>query len=429
MNPILKALYWLFKVTVRLGAWIYYPDTVVLHGERLRFKGPALVVSNHPNTLMDALNTASHVRQQVFFLANAGLFSTPFTNWLFNTLYCIPIQRTTDTGGKPLKNDEAFARCDEFLGKGGALYIAPEGTSWMDRQLRPFKTGTARIAFSAESQNNYELGLIIQPVGLSYGSFLHCGGRLVVHAAEPIRVADFRAAYEEDPQAAVRALTILAEDRTRGALIQTKDEGEDTLARRLESILQNEEPLKGGARFYREKNLTENLAEFHERHPGKYAALQDLGEQYFNAEIRDSVIRKAGGHTWVIVAIGFLPWLYGYLNHVFAVGIPKMMVRALNVYIGYTSTIKFSVGALTVPLFYGLQTRLVAAWAPWPWFWVYLLSLPVSAWWLWRYNKVLKVWEAERKWGKLSAERRGELKAMRQTIIIGIRALQVGGSR
>ncbi len=428
MNPILIILYWLFKIAVRLGAWIYYPDTVVLHRERLRFKGPALLISNHPNTLLDALNTAAHVREQVFFLANASLFSTPFTNWLFNTLYCIPIQRLTDTGGKPLQNDEAFARCDEFLGKGGALYIAPEGASWMDRKLRPFKTGTARIAFSAESQNNFELGLIIQPAGLSYSSFLHCGGRLVVNAAEPIRVADFREAYEKDPQAAVRALTTLAENRTREALIQTTDEEEDLLARRLESMMQNEEPLKGEARFYREKTLTEGLSEFHEHHPGKYAALLDLSQQYFNAGIRDSVIKKAGGRSWPVVVAGFLPWLYGYINHLLPVGIPRLAVKLMKAYIGYTSAIKFSVGVLTVPLFYGLQTRVIAAWAPWPWFWIYLLSLPVSAWWLWRYNKVLKTWEGERTWKKLGEEQQAELKAMRQTVIIAIRSLKAIGS-
>lgn len=416
MNPILRFLYFLFKVTVRTGARIYYPDTVVLNRERLRFKGPALLVSNHPNTLMDVLNTAAKVDEQVFFLANAGLFSTPFTNWLFNTLYCIPIQRPADTGGKPLQNDEAFARCDAFLAGGGTLYIAPEGGSEMERRLRPLKTGTARIGFSAESKADYALGLIIQPVGLSYGSFLHCGGRLVVNAAEPIRFADFREAYEKDPQGTVRDVTTLLENRLRDSLIDTTDATEDGLARGLESMLQHEEPLKGEARFRREKELTVRLADLHKAQPDAYADLLERAAVYFASGVRDITVKNGGGGHIVAAIAGFLPFLYGYLNHILPIGIPKWLAKKLNIYIGYTSTVKFALGALTVPLFYWLQTRLVSAYVPGYWWIVYLTSLPLSAWWLWRYNKILRLWRSERKWRGLSGGEREKMKATREDL-------------
>ena len=105
--------------------------------------------------------------RQVAFLANASLFASSFANW-FLSQYCVPIQRKTDVANKNVDNDKSFERCDAFLSNGGCLYIAPEGTSDMERRLRPIKTGTARIALSAEAKNAFQLGLKIIPVGLTY---------------------------------------------------------------------------------------------------------------------------------------------------------------------------------------------------------------------------------------------------------------------
>jgi 1-acyl-sn-glycerol-3-phosphate acyltransferase len=118
--------------------------------------------------MLDPLNAAEEIQTEVFFLANAGLFKNPVAGWILRKLYCIPIQRYEDTGGKPLNNKASFEQAIRHLAQGGCLYIAPEGTSYVNRRLRKLKTGTARIAFATESSHDFQLGLCILPVGLNY---------------------------------------------------------------------------------------------------------------------------------------------------------------------------------------------------------------------------------------------------------------------
>ena len=78
---------------------IFYSKYTVINGDRLKFKNPAIVISNHPSTLMDPLNVGISVPKQVSFLANASLFKSPVTGTFLNQ-YCIPIERPKDVGGR-----------------------------------------------------------------------------------------------------------------------------------------------------------------------------------------------------------------------------------------------------------------------------------------------------------------------------------------
>jgi hypothetical protein len=83
----------------------------------------------------------------------------------------IPIYRAHESGaggGDASRNDASFARCRAELAAGGALALFPEGVSHSDPQLRPLKTGAARIALSAEVEHDGKLGVTLVPVGLYY---------------------------------------------------------------------------------------------------------------------------------------------------------------------------------------------------------------------------------------------------------------------
>lgn len=207
VNPILYLIYFLVKNLVRFATWFYYARVTVTGERHHRSKNPCILVSNHPSTLLDPLNVAIKVSAEVKFLANASLFKNPVADWLLRQLYCIPIERYQDTGGKPLNNAESFEQASNFLSKKGCLYVAPEGSSFVERKLRKIKTGTARIAFDAEKRNNWQLGLTILPIGLEYSDPTKFRSELVVQFGKPIRVADFREDYEADPVNGVYCLT------------------------------------------------------------------------------------------------------------------------------------------------------------------------------------------------------------------------------
>lgn len=416
MNPLLYGFYQFLKLIVRLAFRIFYPYKIYIHPERLRFDYPAILVSNHPNTLVDPLTVAAKTKKLVFFLANAGLFKSGFGNWFFNTFYCIPVQRPQDKGGKNnISNEDSFSKANDHLTQGGVLYIAPEGTSEMERRLRPLKTGTARIALSTEKKNDYELGMAIIPVGLTYYRPDQCGSRMIVNVGEPIFPQSYREAYEENPVQAARDLTAELEDRLGGVLINTADEKEDQRLRMLEAIRQNDQPLAGADRFRREMEL---LQEMRAKADGARLELIDTyREKLRSLKIRDKVVvgKPAGGFS-LLSLLAIPVYLYGLINNFLAVKIPVLLSRKLDLYKGYTATVKILTGMITIPLFYWLQTKIVSGYFGDTIGWLYLLSLPISGILYWRLSRRLRTSELRLRYWRLKKSQKESLQQLRKAI-------------
>ncbi len=425
MNPLLRGIYRFLKLLTRLILAIFYPDTTIINGERLVFRNPAIVVSNHPNTLIDAVRTASLVKRQVFFLANWGLFKTPFQNWFFNTFYCIPIKRPQDvSSGVVLKNDDAFDRCDEHLGNGGVLYIAPEGTSFIERRLRPIKTGTARIALSAEDKKDFNLDLSILPVGLTYSDSHLSGTRLVVNVGEPISLKPFAEDYRKDTFGTVRKLTALLEERMKGLLLQSRNDEEDALLRKLERILSSEN-RSGTWLFYKSQAL---LTMIQSAEKATLDRLRTTTHQYFGKlrfyHLEDEVIAEATGYRsgaplifrLMGLVIGAPLFLYGLVNNFLAAFTPVLIANKVNLYIGYMSTVKVLSGILSFPLFYYIQCKVFMALFPEIGVGWYLLSLPISGFFARRYWKWAKIVISALRWDLLDESIREQMSNWRREL-------------
>ena len=186
---------------------IYYREIIILHPERTKIEHPTLLASNHPSTLTDPLHVGSILSVHPHFLINAGMVQHWFTNWFFNTFYCIPIARSKDTGDRKVDNANSFSRAIEHLDKGGSIFIAPEGISNLNRRLQELKTGLARIALSTENEKDFKLGLQIQPFGLNYTGQRYFRSSVVVNCGVPFTIEQYQEAYEKEPRETVRQLT------------------------------------------------------------------------------------------------------------------------------------------------------------------------------------------------------------------------------
>lgn len=422
-------IYQVLKIIVKVALRIYFSETKIKNRERLQFKGPAIVVSNHQNTLMDVLVTAAPARAQFYFLANAGLFKSKFGNWFFNTFYCIPIERTLDTNGKPTNNEANFARVHQHLENGGTIYIAPEGTSWMKRHLHPLKTGTARIAFSAEQKNDYGLDLQILPLGLNYSDHNGFRSQLFIKVGEPLYMRDFREMYAADPIQAVRHVTDLLEAQMRELMLHTRDDAEDALLKKLEEILQNNTPLNIEAQYYRSRKVLEQLHSWRDTADATYIKFEQKVNEYYKLlnkyHIDDQAVATAPGRgIWLNILgaiIGLPVFLYGFINNFLPAWIPAATMRYLkeryNLYIGYTSTVKISLGVVTFPLFYWLQSELVQDFWGTSASWWYLLSLPITGWVALKYEDFATELLSGLRLKGLSRNNQIDLKAGRKEII------------
>ncbi len=170
-------------------------------------RGPVLVVANHPNALLDPLIIFRVAGRVVRPLAKEPLFRHPIIGPVLKALGGLPVYRKQDHPGQTQQNERTFEAAVAALHRGDAVQIYPEGQSHSEARLTPFKTGAARIAFKAESEADWKLHLQIVPVGLTYTRKTFFRGRAVAVVGEPFEITQLRAAYEQDPVAAVQQLT------------------------------------------------------------------------------------------------------------------------------------------------------------------------------------------------------------------------------
>jgi glycerol-3-phosphate O-acyltransferase / dihydroxyacetone phosphate acyltransferase len=176
MRKMLVALLrWLAEALVRL----YYPRRTIEGGHNIPGAGPALYVANHPNGLLDPLVLRVSIHRAVRFLAKSTLWGNPFGRLAMDAFGCLPIYRQQDlaASGRPTdgtatrRNEEALARCRVELAGGAELALYPEGISHSDPELKPLKTGAARIALSSAVESaatpNGRIPALV-PVGLHY---------------------------------------------------------------------------------------------------------------------------------------------------------------------------------------------------------------------------------------------------------------------
>jgi glycerol-3-phosphate O-acyltransferase / dihydroxyacetone phosphate acyltransferase len=382
LNPILYILYYFFKWFIDFATWLFYRKITVTGKRHDRSENPCIIVSNHPSTLLDPLNVAVKVNAEIFFLANASLFRNPFFGWLLRKLYCIPIERYQDTGGKPLDNAASFEQAENHLIGSGCIYVAPEGSSFVERRLRKLKTGTARIALAAMQRSDWSAKLRILPVGLNYSDPTRFRSDLLTIFGEYIPVARFREDYEADPVNAVYCLNEAISEQFAKLIIDCEDGPQDELLRRLETMLQNKEPLPPVEAFERSYTLLGRLRQWKTNDLAAYEAFAKSVFAYFektkSLKISDLQVAQAevtsfytqgkeisasrllekgviSAATLLALAASFPLFLAGWLSHVLPCFFTKKITDALNADYHWVPTYKFATGVVMYPLFIGLQ--------------------------------------------------------------------------
>lgn len=123
-----------------------------------RVPGPAVVVSNHPHWLDGAVTKLADetlrpiARWQRPVLVRAAL-------WLGD---CVVTTARTDRAPRP-----AYEQAADHLRAGGRIWLAPEGGSHQDRELRRPRSGAVRMAHAA--------GIPIQPLAIRWVDHPHAG--------------------------------------------------------------------------------------------------------------------------------------------------------------------------------------------------------------------------------------------------------------
>ena len=190
--------------------------------------GAALLLPNHPNSLLDPAVIWGTAGRDVRFLAKSTLFEGPL-RFLVAGAGAIPVYRKLDQGVDVSRNTETFAAVDAALACGDAICIFPEGISHSTGRLEPLRTGAARMALGAERAGT-RVNLV--PVGLNFERKTTFRSRVTIVYGQPFTAEDLADAtahpggvreLTERIAARMRRLLIEAEAKTDAAIVDRVD--------------------------------------------------------------------------------------------------------------------------------------------------------------------------------------------------------------
>jgi glycerol-3-phosphate O-acyltransferase / dihydroxyacetone phosphate acyltransferase len=266
----------LFRRLAEALVRLYYPARAVEGRERIPSGKPLVFVLNHPNGLLDPMVLRVATGWPARFLAKSTLFRNPISRLAMEAFGSIPIYRAHESGARAsdaARNDDSFARCRAALAAGGALALFPEGVSHSDPQLRPLKTGAARIALSAEAEHGGTLGVTMVPVGLYYERKALFRSSVLLVVGEPIPVAPLLADYRRDERRTVMALTETIDARLDEVVVQA--ESRELLAgiARVARWTADADPDDLAAQHARTRELADAYGRMRARDPGRVEAI------------------------------------------------------------------------------------------------------------------------------------------------------------
>ncbi|MBC7447002.1 MAG: 1-acyl-sn-glycerol-3-phosphate acyltransferase, partial [Hymenobacteraceae bacterium] len=395
-------LYYLLKGLLRPALRVFYAHATDAGPESLPEAGPLIVVANHPNTLMAPLPVGMLWRRQLHFLTNSRFF-TSVGGWVLRASGAIPLYRQEDHAAAPAgerpagglrnpqraaNNDASFRASFELLSAGGALLIFPEGSSVLTRRLRPVKSGAARIALGAEARHDWQLGVRIVPVGLNYAAADRFRSRVYRRVGPPIRVADYRARYEANPSAAIRALTADLRRALDQQLHAPRTDADEALLRALEALLpgllsllplvplvplppRTDRPAArassstAGPEFALVGALLGTLHWLDGRDPARGQALRQRLLDQQHARHRAGLAPGAplnlppphgGARARLVAVLGGPVWAWGVPHHAMAYRLPAYLAQRLTREAEFIASLTMVLGMLLLPLFYGAQT-------------------------------------------------------------------------
>ncbi len=347
--------------------------------------GPVLIVTNHPNMLLDPLLALKAAERRVRVLAKAPLFEIPFFGHVLRSVDSLPLYRVQDDPELLGRNKLAFQEATETLRAGGTLLTFPEGGSRTAPGLAPLKTGAARMTLAAEESAGWRLGVRVVPVGLTYHRKHRFRSRVVAGTGEPIVVAEWRRAYEADRPAAVRSLTAAIACSLERQTLNLADESDrrlvetaDVLYARARGLARprQREPL--GARLPRlqrfaglfawlrvadpehYKRLTGSLDGYRRRLERLGSGEADVPDRYETGRVVRYVLRQGFvlGLGLPLAALGTIAWYLAFF-------VTGLVGRSVKPAIESVATVKLLSGIVAYPVTY-LGWIALAGWAAGP---------------------------------------------------------------
>ena len=201
-----KFIFWLVN--------LFYSNIEISGLERVPKDGGMIIVSNHPNGIIDPIPLMIRLDRPVAFLAKSTIWAIPIVRNILDSFGALPIYRHKDDGqrGGPngdaaARNEATFARARQLIQSGEALALFPEGVTHSESQLLPLRTGAARIALENEVEMGWPGETSIVPIGLWYADKTRFRSHVLLVVGKPFNLKNYADTYAKDDRETVRIVT------------------------------------------------------------------------------------------------------------------------------------------------------------------------------------------------------------------------------
>lgn len=219
---------------MRLAMRIFFRKIYLINQERVPISSPIIFACTHPNSFLDDILMATISNRRLNFLARGDVFKKKWSKIILNLFNVHPIYRASEFKNELDKNKETFALSRKILAKNGIIMIHPEGICVHEKRVRSLRKGIGRIAFGAEEQANWNLGLKIVPVALNYTDAPKGGEDVMVLFGNPINVADYKENYLQNlPKSLVELNAEIKTSLDQNTISISNPENDETINRCL----------------------------------------------------------------------------------------------------------------------------------------------------------------------------------------------------
>jgi glycerol-3-phosphate O-acyltransferase / dihydroxyacetone phosphate acyltransferase len=392
-------LYPLFRLLARVMLELFFRRIEVEGSSHVPTKGPVLFVPNHANALVDPLFLVITLRRRVTLTAKNVLGGNPLSRMLMSALGIVTFHRREDVGkGADRKeNIHSLEQCRQILRGGGAVCIFPEGVSHSDPQLRPFRTGAARLALDYVCEDGNPGSLVLVPIGLLYTDKDKFRSNVWLRYGKPVDAGGW---LREQPQADARALTDDIRRRIEELTLNFQTRRESLILSWAADVLGTGgtaprplgwTPPPLAPDFLLVKRLQAGYRVLSETRPEELNALTKRVRQY-RGELKRLAIEPREVYLPIhfgkaaffllreleLLLIGAPLALFGAINHLVPYFSVRAIARALSKDKDHWATNVVYPSIVLFPLCYALQ--IAAAWWLLPAFWagLYIIALPYT---------------------------------------------------
>lgn len=328
---------------------IYYKEFRVDGQENIPKKGePVFIVANHQNGLTDALVLLYIFKdnRQPVFIARGDIFKKDLVAKILHFLKILPTFRDRDGDRNDVRaNNAIFSIASSVLNRGNTLAMFPEASHQAGNYLGTFKKGFPRIAFAAEEQADFKLGLKILPINIYYEDYYNFRSKVLITIGEPLLMNDFFDLYRKEPNQAYLEFNEYVRNNLKKI---TLDEGPEHFKEYdlIRKMLHKQRIAKSGgkpndiaAQRLEDMQIAKDLDALKENDLPKFEALMEKAREYAagvqTLKLRDWLINKKitlvdllGKSLALLIIFPF--FLFGLINNYLPFKFPELLKRKIK---------------------------------------------------------------------------------------------------